>query len=139
MNSRLAEKKSIMYRFLGFVEWAGNKLPHPATSFAFFALLVIVISAIFAAMDDTAIHPSTGKQIHPISLLNGDGLIRRIMTTMVTNFTGFVPLVAMLGVGVAEGSGLISALLRALVSGRTRGRALFAALGHRKIVLASDS
>ena len=40
---------------------------------------------------------------------------------LVTNFTGFAPLgtvlVALLGVGVAERSGLLGALLRALVLG----------------------
>jgi aminobenzoyl-glutamate transport protein len=118
MTKQVVPKKSVLYRFLDFVEWGGNKLPHPATLFAIFAFSVIVISAIFASIDFTAIHPSTGKVIHPVSLMNGEGL-RRIVTTMVTNFTGFVPLgtvlVAMLGVGVAEGSGLITALLRALV------------------------
>lgn len=111
-------KKSVLYRFLDFVEVVGNKLPHPATLFALFAVMVIVISGIVASFNLVAIHPSTGKEILPVSLLNGDGL-RRIFTTLVTNFTGFVPLgtvlVAMMGVGVAEGSGLLSAALRALV------------------------
>jgi aminobenzoyl-glutamate transport protein len=111
-------KRNLLYRFLDFVEWVGNKLPHPATLFVVFALSIIVASAIFASMEFSATHPSTGETIRPVSLLNGDGL-RRIITTMVTNFTSFVPLgtvlVAMLGVGVAEGSGLISAGLRALV------------------------
>ncbi|MBI4535667.1 MAG: AbgT family transporter [Ignavibacteriae bacterium] len=111
-------KKSLFYKFLDFVEWVGNKLPHPATLFALFALSVILASAFVASMGFSAFHPGTGKQITPVNLMNGDGL-RRIVTSMVTNFTGFVPLgtvlVAMLGVGVAEGSGLLSAGLRALV------------------------
>jgi aminobenzoyl-glutamate transport protein len=117
-----AEKKpegqGLVYRFLDFVEKAGNMLPHPATLFALMALAVIVLSAVLAALDYVAEHPTTGESIVAVSLLNGDGL-RRIVTTMVRNFTGFVPLgavlVAMLGVGVAEGSGLISAGLRASV------------------------
>lgn len=112
------QRRSLLYRSLDFVEWAGNRLPHPGTLFAFFALSIIIASAIFHAIDYVALHPSTGKAVLPVSLLNGDGL-RRIITSMVTNFTGFVPLgtvlVAMLGVGVAEGSGLLSAALRALV------------------------
>lgn len=111
-------KKPWLYRALDFVEWGGNKLPHPATLFALFALAVVVASAVFAAMNYSAVHPGTGNDILPVSLMNGDGL-RRIVTTLVTNFTGFVPLgtvlVAMLGVGVAEGSGLLSAGIRALV------------------------
>ncbi len=103
---------------LDLVEWVGNKLPHPATLFGLFAFAVVLGSALLEGIGFVATHPSTGKEIVAISLLNGDGL-RRIITTMVTNFTSFVPLgtvlVAMLGVGVAEGSGLLSSALRALV------------------------
>ncbi len=110
--------KSLLNRFLDVVEWGGNKLPHPATLFALFAVLIVVASAIFASLDYVALHPSTGKEIRAVNLLSGDGL-RRIVTSMVTNFTGFVPLgtvlVALLGVGVAEGSGLLATALRALV------------------------
>jgi aminobenzoyl-glutamate transport protein len=118
MTEQAVPKRSTLYRFLDLVEWVGNKLPHPATLFIMFALAVIVLSAIVEAIGYTANHPTTGVEIVPISLLNGDGL-RRIITTLVTNFTGFVPLgtvlVAMLGVGVAEGSGLLSAGVRAMV------------------------
>jgi aminobenzoyl-glutamate transport protein len=113
-----AARKGLVYRFLDLVETVGNMLPHPATLFALFAFGVIIGSGILASLDYVATHPTTGESIVAVSLLNGDGL-RRIMTTMVRNFTGFVPLgavlVAMLGVGVAEGSGLLSAALRALV------------------------
>ncbi len=60
-----------------------------------------------------------GARIEAVSLLNAAGL-RRIVENLVTNFTGFVPLgtvlVAMLGVGVADKSGLLSALVRSMVS-----------------------
>jgi len=111
-------KNRIFYRLLDLVERAGNKLPHPATLFGLFAAGVVLGSGILEGFHYVAVHPSTGEEIRAVSLLNGEG-IRRIMTTMVTNFTGFAPLgtvlVAMLGVGVAEGSGLISAVLRAMV------------------------
>ena len=35
-----------MARFLAFVEWLGNLLPHPVTLFALFALGVVILSAI---------------------------------------------------------------------------------------------
>ncbi|MBS4027869.1 MAG: AbgT family transporter [Ignavibacteriales bacterium] len=112
------EKKSLFYRALDFVEWGGNKLPHPATMFATFAFIVLVISAIASAFNFIALHPTTGKEILPVNLLNGDGL-RKIVTSLVSNFTGFAPLgtvlVALLGVGVAEGTGLLSVLIRAFV------------------------
>ncbi|MFA0698505.1 AbgT family transporter, partial [Vibrio sp. 10N.222.49.C9] len=56
--------------------------------------------------------------IKVVSLLNGEGL-RLIVTNLVTNFTGFAPLgtvlVAMLGVAIAEHSGMLSAAMRGLV------------------------
>lgn len=56
--------------------------------------------------------------VKAVSLLNTEG-IRYIFTSAVINFTSFAPLgtvlVTMLGVGVAEGAGLISTSLRKLV------------------------
>ncbi|HSN72186.1 MAG TPA: AbgT family transporter, partial [Steroidobacteraceae bacterium] len=61
---------------------------------------------------------TTGALIEPVSLLSVDGL-HRILTGLVTNFTSFAPLgtvlVAMIGIGVAEVSGLIGAVMRLLV------------------------
>lgn len=108
----------IIDRFLDVVEKVGNILPHPASLFAIFAIAVVVLSGITAAFDISAIHPGTGETIVPVSLLSAEGL-RRITTEMVRNFTGFAPLgtvlVALLGIGIAEGSGFIGAVLRLIV------------------------
>lgn len=104
--------------FLNTVERGGNALPHPATLFAIFSLLILIVSAIAAASGISAVHPGTGATITPVNLFSLAGL-HRILTNMVTNFTGFAPLgtvlVAMLGIGVMESSGLMSASLRKLV------------------------
>jgi aminobenzoyl-glutamate transport protein len=116
----MAEQASntLLSRFLGIVERGGNALPHPATLFALMALAVVLISALVAQFDLSVVHPGTGKTIEPVSLLTLAGL-HRMMTEMVTNFTGFAPLgtvlVAMLGIAVAEGSGLIGAGLKLVV------------------------
>jgi aminobenzoyl-glutamate transport protein len=64
------------------------------------------------------VHPLTGKQIATVNLLDRQG-IQNIITKAVSNFTGFAPLgtvlVAMIGVGVAERSGLFSAALKGFV------------------------
>jgi aminobenzoyl-glutamate transport protein len=107
-----------MNRFLGAIERAGNILPHPATLFVILAVLVLFLSAIAAWSGVSVIHPGTKEVVRAESLLTIKGL-HRILTSLVTNFTGFAPLgtvlVAMLGIAVAEGSGLISAALRAVV------------------------
>lgn len=119
-------KKTAFMRFLDTVEWLGNLLPHPVTLFALFAFGIVAISGIAGYFELSAIDPrpegargrSPDGLITVVSLMNGDGL-RRIVENLVTNFTSFVPLgtvlVALLGVGVAEHSGLISAAIRGLV------------------------
>ncbi len=114
-----SEKRSIPLRILDRIEKTGNRLPHPATLFVIFALMVAVISDIIHRLGITATHPGTGKLIEAVSMLNSEGL--RFMYSKATdNFVYFPPLgivlVAMIGIGVAEGSGLISALLRHLVT-----------------------
>jgi len=107
-------------RFLAFVEWLGNLLPHPVTLFALFALGVVLVSAIAAYFGLSVEDPRPGhdERFEAVSLLTGDG-IRWMSQSLVTNFTGFVPLgtvlVALLGVGVAEKSGLLTAVIRGLV------------------------
>jgi aminobenzoyl-glutamate transport protein len=117
-------------RLLALIERAGNALPHPATLFAIMAGLVILVSAIAATLDVSVVHPGTGAVVRPVSLLTVPGL-HRILTEMVSNFTGFAPLgtvlVAMLGIAVAEGSGLIGAALKLIVVAAPR-RLLTAAI-----------
>ncbi|WP_299595154.1 AbgT family transporter [uncultured Microbulbifer sp.] len=119
-------KKTAFTRFLDTVEWLGNLLPHPITLFAMFAVGVVILSGIAAffglSVEDPRPVGAAGRAadgvIHVVNLLSGEGL-RTIVTTLVTNFTGFAPLgtvlVALLGVGIAEHSGLLSAAVRGMV------------------------
>jgi aminobenzoyl-glutamate transport protein len=117
LRNRFASAKLIS-RFLEVVEKGGNALPHPAMLFAIMALLAIVVSGIASLFNLSVIHPGTGEIIRPNNLFSVPGL-HYILRSMVTNFTSFAPLgtvlVAMLGIGIAEGSGLIGAVLRVLV------------------------
>lgn len=118
-RKRDPNKRPLSLRALDIIEKIGNKLPHPATLFAIFALLTLIFSYIIDRMGTTAIHPGTGETIRVINLLSGDGF-RFIWSSATDNFVNFPPLgivlVAMIGVGVAEGSGLLTALLRHLVT-----------------------
>jgi len=114
--------------FLATVERIGNMVPHPAIIFFILTGIVIVLSVIFAALGTTVVYeaydPATSSQVEQTasvrSLLSGDG-IRFIFMSPVSNFLGFVSvgviLVAMIGVGLAEESGLIATLVRKIVAG----------------------
>ncbi len=124
-------KSGWFIRFLNVVERLGNLLPHPITLFALFCAAVILISGIAGYFEVTVVDPrpegASGRSadglIHVVSLMNAEGL-RMIVSNLVTNFTGFTPLgtvlVALLGVGIAERSGLLSAGMRALVMGASK-------------------
>ena len=114
----MTKKVSLFGKFLNLTEKVGNALPNPATLFAIFALLALILSGVAAYFDWGATHPTTGKIIDPVNLMSKEGL-HRVMLQMVHNFTSFAPLgiviVAMLGIGIAESSGLIGAVIRLLV------------------------
>ena len=108
--------------FLKGVEIIGNKLPHPAILFFILSLIVIVVSHIAASQGMTVTYFDARAKAEvtkkAVSLLNGDGL-RYMFDSATKNYTGFAPLgtvlVAMLGVGVAEWSGLFNTSLKKLL------------------------
>jgi aminobenzoyl-glutamate transport protein len=112
------------YRFLDAVERIGNRLPDPVTLFVAGALLVLVGSHLAALAGWKATYTVAGpagaelREVAAKSLLEGEGL-RWVWLNVVRNFTDFHPLgvvlVCMLGIGVAERTGLIAAVLRLVV------------------------
>ena len=135
-NPETTANSGLFNRFLATVEWLGNLLPHPVTLFAMFALGVIFLSGLLGYFDVSVADPrpegSSGRaadgMITVVSLMNAEGL-QRIVTGLVTNFTGFAPLgtvlVAMLGVAVAEHSGLLSTAMRSLVMNASKRMVTF--------------
>src|SRR5215470_17583766 len=122
----IVAQKTGMEKLLDTVERVGNKVPHPAVIFVILIAIVAVLSHIFYLLGFSvtfeAVKPKT-DQIGPVttaakSLLTGDG-IRFMYENVIKNFMDFnavgVIIVAMLGVGVAEASGLVAALIRKLV------------------------
>ena len=104
---------------LNTIERIGNRLPHPATLFVIALVLVMVLSAVAAAAGWTVAKPQlsgaeSGEYIRVNNLLSSDG-IWWLLSHLVKNFIQFPPLgivlVGMLGIGIAERSGLIPAML----------------------------
>jgi aminobenzoyl-glutamate transport protein len=106
-------------RVLAWIELAGNRLPDPAMLFVVLLALVWVLSALLAPVSFSEIDPRTGAALEVRNQLSGAALAG-FFANMVTTFTSFHPLgvvlVALLGVGVAERSGLIHTALRAILS-----------------------
>lgn len=114
-------------KLLDKIEIIGNKLPHPVTIFVLFTLAVIILSHILYLMGVSVSFRGVNREtmeteilnVEAISLLTSEG-IAHMFSSVVNNFTSFVALgpvlVAMLGVGVAEKSGYISAIMTNTVS-----------------------
>ncbi len=103
------------------LERAGNALPHPVTLFAGALGVVLVVSQIAAWAGWSLRRPAAegdGEVVAARGLLEPDGLWW-LLSGLVDNFMAFPPLgvvlVAMLGIGVAERSGLLPALLERLL------------------------
>lgn len=115
-----------MQKILDVVERVGNKVPHPVIIFLGLIAIVLVVAHILtmagASVTYQTINPETNKIEETTttarSLLNVEG-IRFMYSTLIPNFMGFTAvglmIVAMVGAGVAEESGLVKALIRKLV------------------------
>lgn len=113
-----AKTERLLDRALNWIEVAGNKLPDPAVLFLILLFVVWVLSALLAPVAFSELDPRTGEPIQVQNQLTGTSLAS-FMAGMVRTFTGFHPLgvvlVALLGVGVAESTGFINAVLKYLL------------------------
>src|SRR5215469_2662144 len=121
-----APPKTFMQKLLDGVEAMGNKVPDPAVIFFILSGLVIVLSHLFYLLGTSVAYEVVNPQTHQVehatavvnSLLSTDG-IRFMLTSMVRNFTNFGPvgiiLVVMIGVGLAEQAGLMTAFIKKIV------------------------
>lgn len=100
------------------IEQIGNRLPHPATLFLIGLGLVIALSCLASLLGWTIIHPVTDEPLVANNLASSAG-VWWLLSHLVENFIKFPPLaivlVGMLGIGMAERTGLLAATLRYLV------------------------
>lgn len=125
-KSKNTKKKSWVLRCLDKIEVVGNRLPHPLTIFFYLSVIVVLVSGLGALMGWSAsgdVYNSASGMVEEttvsvVSLFSFSGL-RYMLTSAVSNFTGYAPLgftiVIMLGIGVAESSGWLNGLIRKVV------------------------
>lgn len=123
----MKKEKNSSPSLLNWIERAGNKLPDPSFLFIYLSILIIIISGIAAyfnlSVTYQGFNPDTGN-IETITssvnnLLSVEG-VHYLVTNFISHFTNFFPLgpvfTIILGVSVMEGTGMLSVLLRRIVS-----------------------
>src|SRR6056297_2624948 len=129
-NKDNGEKKSAVHKFLNFVEKWGNKLPHPFTLFVILTAFLVLLSFIVGIAGVAVDHPTKDTVVEARNLLSGEG-VQYMILNLLDNFTGFRPLGLvlgmMLGIGLAEKAGLMSAFMKKFMLGAPE-RLLLAAI-----------
>lgn len=125
------ERKQKDNSFLNFVERVGNRLPNPATLFIYLSIFTMVLSYFMAkkgiSVQYDAIDSDSGEivtqTVSVVNLLSKES-IQAFFNSVLTNFTEFFALrtvfTIILGVGVAEGTGLLSALIKKIAMGTSK-------------------
>ncbi|WP_216823179.1 AbgT family transporter [Kocuria sp. WRN011] len=112
-------KNGPMIRALSVVEVLGNKLPDPFWLFVILAGAVVALSALLSSIGITAVNPADGEEVAIQNLLTPEGA-QRMVGEAVENFATFPPLgvviTVLLGVAVAERTGLINTAVKLVVS-----------------------
>lgn len=102
--------------WLARIERVGNRLPDPVYLFVLGTLLIIACAELAALLEwqvARTVANNSSQLLHAHSILSSDG-IWWWLSTLVKNFIEFPPLgivlVGMLGIGLAERSGLLPTL-----------------------------
>ncbi|MFP4560589.1 MAG: AbgT family transporter [Thiohalorhabdus sp.] len=116
--------------WLGVLERLGNRLPDPVTLFLLGTLVVLALSQVAETAGWRVVKTVSGEDgpvtetVTARGLLDSDGLWW-LFSAMVENFVRFPPLglvlVAMLGIGLAERTGLLPALIERSLGGVAPG------------------
>ena len=114
---------------LGFIEKFGNKLPNPTMLFVYLSIITILLSfaleRLGVGVSYQAIKDGQISQLsaNVVNLLSADS-IRTFVSSVLKNFTGFYPLgvvfAIILGIGVADKAGLLSALVKKIALNSSR-------------------
>ena len=108
-----------MERALRLIERVGNRLPQPFILFIYLCLALLVASFVVHHAGWTGVNPKTQSVVTAHNLISVSGF-QTIMQKMVINFAHFAPfglvLVMLMGVSLAEKSGLLESYIRLVTS-----------------------
>ncbi|KIL49839.1 AbgT family transporter [Jeotgalibacillus soli] len=113
-DSEKQKSKGLM-KVLSGIEKYGNKLPDPFMLFVYLSVFVILLSWFISSLGVSVVHPQTEEDVAIKSLVSGEGL-QYMLSSLLSNFTGFAPLglvlAMMIGIGLAEKVGLLEAAIK---------------------------
>lgn len=107
--------------FKSFAEKVGNKIPDPVILFGAFYIILMIISLIFGGRNFSVVSYDGSKAVYEFRQMFTAENIRWIFANAITtNWLGYgngilgIILIVMFGVGIAEESGLLAALIKKL-------------------------
>ena len=108
------------------IERIGHKIPDPVVIFASLYALLLLLTAIFGGKGFSTVSPDGGTASYQIkNMLTGEHIRWIFDNAILTNWLGYAGgilgtmLIVMFGIGVAEESGLLAALIRKAGAGLT--------------------
>ena len=126
-NEATLGKRSAFEKFIYAIEVIGNKFPHPFWLFVVLSVILLALSSWLAGTQVTYMVSKSGKvqaqTVAVVNLLSYDA-IRTFFAGFVKTYVNFAPLglilTMMLGIGLVEQTGMISALMRKTILGAPR-------------------
>ncbi len=101
-------------KLMGWIERTGNRLPEPVTLFVILGFVVVGVSVVGSAVNWSVPHPTEDDPVSVESLLSSHH-VQNFLVDMPEIMGEFPPLamvlVVMVGIGVADRSGLLKAVL----------------------------
>nr|WP_307775931.1 AbgT family transporter [uncultured Cetobacterium sp.] len=123
------KKSSLVNKILDLFEKVGNKLPDSVSIFVILCLLLLGISYLCNKLGVSVIHP-INKDVITVNNLMSSANLKQILVEMILVFQTYPPLgvvlVAMIGIGVADKSGLLEALLNIVMDKVPKGAIYYA-------------
>ena len=121
------QKRSLFEKFIRAIEVIGNKFPHPFWLFVVLSVILFALSYWLAGKEVTYMVSKAGKiteQTVAVANLVSYESIRTFFAGFVKTYVNFAPLglilTMMLGIGLVEQTGMISALMRKTILGAPR-------------------
>ncbi|MBR0186411.1 MAG: AbgT family transporter [Synergistaceae bacterium] len=121
------QKRSLFEKFIRAIEVIGNKFPHPFWLFVVLSVILFALSYWLAGKEVTYMVSKAGKiteQTVAVANLVSYESIRTFFAGFVKTYVNFAPLglilTMMLGIGLVEQTGMISALMHKTILGAPR-------------------